>query len=346
MQELKINILTLRMRHHANASGYDQLINYLDADIITTNHNLTIIERALARTCRTIIKNSNSLWYHRANFITEVNAAWRWISKQKQIFHFLYGENSYRYLGKLKLFRPGNRIICTYHTPPTRFKELITDNKFISLLDAVVVVSTVQLELFAEMLGPERVHFVPHGIDTDYFQPDVSQKNHKILRCISVGSHLRDFQTLARVAKLLKSEEIQFIVVAPEKHRKVFDGMANIDFHSSINDKKLLQLYQSADILLLPLLDCTANNALLEGMSCGLPIVTTDLIGVKDYVDKNCSILAPKEDSNALADAVFSLYKDKDKLLKLGKSSRLHAMDFKWPVVAKKIQAIYADAIN
>ena len=89
--------------------------------------------------------------------------------------------------------------------------------------------------------------------------------------------------------------------MAPAEHHHYFKGLTNVELHSSINDKSLLRLYQSAQILLLPLLDCTANNALLEGMACGLPVVTTDLPAIKDYVNDDCSILAPKGDSKALA---------------------------------------------
>ncbi len=346
MHDLNVNIITLRMQHHANVSGYDQLVSYLDADVITTTKNLTLPQRVLVRLFLSKIKSSRSLWYRRANFITEVNAAQKWMISNQQIFHFLYGENSFRYLGKFKSLKPKNYIICTYHTPPSRFKELITDYKFLKLLDAIVVVSTVQYDFFADIVGSERVHFVPHGIDTDYFHPNVKKNKHENLRCISVGGHLRDFQTLANVAKSLKSKEIQFIIVAPDKYRTNFNGMENVDFYSSINDEELLHLYQSADILLLPLLDCTANNALLEGMSCGLPIITTDLPGVKDYITNNCSVLAPKGDSKTLADIIYSLHGNKKELHELSHNSRTHAMNFSWPNVAKKIKTLYEYVSN
>jgi glycosyltransferase involved in cell wall biosynthesis len=346
MKDLAINIISLRMQHHSNASGYDKLINYLDADVINTNRNLTIFQRAITRACRSKIKGSNSLWYQRANFIAELNAAMKWVSKKKQIFHFLYGENSYRYFGSIKSFRKENRIVCTYHTPPERFKEIITYTNFLTSIDALIVVSSVQYDFFAEILGPERVHFIPHGVDTEYYQPPKHKVDKNSFNCISVGTHLRDFPTLANVAKILKTKDIRFIIVAPEKFRSYFDGLTNVEVHSSINDESLLNLYQSADVLLLPLLDCTANNALLEGMSCGLSVVTTDLPGVKDYVIDDCSILAPKGDHKALADAICLLYENEEQQIKLCKSSRTHALEFKWPNIANKIQNVYAQITN
>ena len=81
MHDLNVNIITLRMKHHANASGYDQLINYLHANVLSTKRNLTIFQRVLARVFKSKIVHSNSIWYHRANFITETNAAWLWDGK-------------------------------------------------------------------------------------------------------------------------------------------------------------------------------------------------------------------------------------------------------------------------
>lgn len=45
-------------------------------------------------------------------------------------------------------------------------------------------------------------------------------------------------------------------------------------------------MYQESDLLVV-LLDSTANNSLLEAMACGMPMVTTDLQGVRDYVARS-----------------------------------------------------------
>ena len=346
MGNQNITTITLRMQHHAGASGYDVLAKYLNADVINTEHEFNYIQRILLRICRSKVRGSDSLWYHRANFMTEISAALKWISSKNRIFHFLYGENSYRYLGNIKSFNKSNRLLCTYHTPPTRFKELIKNTKFINVLDAVVVVSTVQLDCFTKILGHERVHYVPHGININYFKPLPTSRNTNNFTCISVGSHLRDFQTLAHVANDLKSVDIEFNIVTNIKNHNIFKGMKNVKTFSSINDDELLKLYQSSDILLLPLLDCTANNAILEGMACGLPIISTEIIGVKDYTNSNCSILAPKSDSIALSEAVLSLYEDKEKHKQFCLNSREQACKFNWFNVTKKIQEVYEQVAN
>jgi len=82
MQDFDLNIITLRTRHHANVSGDDQLIKYLDMNVVTTNYNFDLFQTALICVCRSKIRKSNPTWYHRANFITEAKAALKWITKK------------------------------------------------------------------------------------------------------------------------------------------------------------------------------------------------------------------------------------------------------------------------
>ena len=51
----------------------------------------------------------------------------------------------------------------------------------------------------------------------------------------------------------------------------------NTRCHAGLSDEQLLALYQSADIGVMPVIDCTANNGLLEMMATGLPVVMTDI---------------------------------------------------------------------
>ena len=55
-------------------------------------------------------------------------------------------------------------------------------------------------------------------------------------------------------------------------------------------------LYQGADLLLLPLIDATANNTLLEGLACGLPVLASDLTGVRDYAPDSHTLYASSAD--------------------------------------------------
>ena len=340
----KVNIITFRMEHHAGRSGYDRLADYIDNNLITGSPGYTFGERLTARVFRNIIQRSGSRWYHRDCFIAELRTAKQWLKESGQIFHFIYGENNYRYLGHLKSINKNNAIVCTYHTPSKRFHEVVNYKRHINKADAVIVVSTVQKEMFADAISPERVHYVPHGIDVEYFVPKGDREDRvEGMQCLFVGSHLRDLDTLAAAAKIIKDkkEDIKLNVVTSPDYRSLFHGLENVNFCSGISDEELLQMYQTSDLYVMPLLDCTANNGLLEAMACGLPIISTDLQGVRDYVDKKCAILTPRGEVNTLADKIMMLKREQATRKEMSIASRDRALEFRWENIAEKVTNIY-----
>jgi glycosyltransferase involved in cell wall biosynthesis len=130
-------------------------------------------------------------------------------------------------------------------------------------------------------------------------------------------------------------------VVTAFRFQDFFRGAGNVDFFSGVSDSELLRLYRDADLLLLPLLDSTANNSLLEGMACGLPIVSTDLPGIRDYVDEASAILCPRSDAGGLADGVLCIRKDPDMAVKMGAASRVRSLEFDWRRIARQMNTVY-----
>lgn len=342
-------MVSMRMRGHAGPSGYDRLADYLNCRVLEPPSVWTLPRRAFARVLRPLQRRSGSLWYHRDAVYDEAVAALWWLRSSGQVFHFLYGENSHRYLGCMKGWGRKNAIVCTYHTPPDRFRELVTDTNHLTRLDGIVVMSTSQMDFFARFVGPDRVHFVPHGIDVDYFRPlSGSTGNGDGFRCIFVGTHMRDFVALRDACAILERRDsnLRVAVVTRAMFRDLFRGTGNVDFYSGISDAELLSLYRKADLLLLPLLDSTANNSLLEGMACGLPVVSTDLPGVRDYVDEACALLCRPSDAETLADAVLRIRGEPHRAESMGAASRARSLEFDWRRIARRMEAVYVKAIG
>ena len=138
MQKSSVRIISLRMRGHAQASGYDRLAYYLGYPVIEPVAVWTFRQRTVARTLRFLIQRSGSTWYHRDSLIGELHAAWEGLRYGAKLFHFLYGENSHRYLGTLKYLSRKTRIVCSYHTPPDKFCSLMRDRDHLRRLDAII----------------------------------------------------------------------------------------------------------------------------------------------------------------------------------------------------------------
>ncbi len=118
-------------------------------------------------------------------------------------------------------------------------------------------------------------------------------------------------------------------------------------WHSGLSDEQLRDTYRQASLLLLPLVDCTANNALLEGMVCGLPVVSNTVGGVTDYTAQSFADLSPPGDVCGMVDAVLSFDEDRQRLCSCSVQARLFAEDnFSWDLIAEKMVGLYSIQIT
>ncbi len=341
-----VTFITLRMGHHAQASGYDRLVTEMDGDVdvIRLKPPATPTQKALTRTLRPMVRHADATWYNRASLLAEFRTANCWLRTNSRVFHFLYGENVYHYMGRInKRFPKENLLVATYHTPDWRMQELVRNTRRIKELDAVIVMSRSQMPFFQSELGEDRVFFVPHGVDTGYFRPAPTERSAEDLQFLTVGHHLRDFEVLAEVATVVGREfpKVKFVVIAWPDRVGPVQGMENVICKSGVSDEELLNEYLTSDALLLPLRDATANNSLLEGMACGLPVLSTDLQGVCDYTDEANRILHPHGDARPMVDAVMAICRGELDLQTMSEASRRKALELDWKEIARMTRGVY-----
>jgi len=350
-----VRLLSLKMGHHASASGYDRLGDYLNCEMVKPFTSSESARKFTAKLLSPLIQNSGSQWYNRNSALQELDATISSLRSSGGVHHFLYGENCYRYFNQApRRFRSPRASIATYHTTPQRFSEVVTNTGHISRLDMAIVMSNAQRPIFDGILPPDRVRFIPHGVDTDYYLPPeaVSSSNSPAssegrTRFFCAGRMLRDYPTLAKTASILagRNAAIEIIILAKPEIADLFTGIENTKILSGVSDKELLRLYQSSDALIMPLQDCTANNVLLEAMACGLGVVATDLLGVRDYTNEKCRELVEPNSAEALAEAMLNLANNDKRREEMGKAAREQALKLSWPIIAEQHIQLYREAI-
>ena len=216
----------------------------------------------------------------------------------------------------------------------------------------MIVLSKREKEFFQQIL-PGRVFFIPHGIDTDFFKP-ADNKVTLPIRCIFSGTWLRDLQTLSNIVQrtIQQNPAIQFDLLVPEAKReqpdfKTLQALEQVHWHSGLTDKQLRILYQQATMLVLPLTDCTANNALLEAMACGLPILTNKVGGTTDYTTDSFAELFPVGEVDGFVRTIIELANNPHQCHKRGEQARKFAeQNFNWDIIRDKTIDLYAELIN
>jgi glycosyltransferase involved in cell wall biosynthesis len=347
---MHIHLIHTRYPHWCTHSGINQFLKYIDTTnykikvkrIPDNNEDFPIQNRLVRNYLLNIIQKRGMQWYKLSDLTAEMKALHHCYFKKVDIVHYLDGEHSAQFLpGLLKQLRKiRHKVIATYHQPPEILDSLINKD-VIRKLDCVTVVSPEQVSYFKEFIDHDKIHLILHGIDTNYFKPgDIPKENGKF-RCITVGHYLRDFKAVRMVAERLKDyHEIGFHVVSSQAAE--VEGLTNITIYKDVDDAQLLKLYQQADILFLPLIQSTANNSLLEGIACGLPVVSTNLPSVKAYLPGNEALLIKNNDPKQLSEAILHLIHNPRDRITMRQEARKRAEELDWCNIAPQYEAVYS----
>lgn len=355
----RVNPVWFSWQLHARHSGYHQIVRYLAPGDAGAAPRLS----PPARLLRAVLKGwpqrrwlapfllevlSGTPLYSADSLAAEADVAWPIAFRRRQVFHFIYGDHSYRYAGRTPRLK-GSKLVATYHLPPALLDSHAfarAGHRHLRRLDGVIAVASVQAEYFARFVPRERVFVVPHGIDTGFFRPrDAAGPGDPDL-CLFVGDHLRDFATLQAVIRILNASRprTRFVLVTPARNAPLLSGAANVVIENNLTDEELRQRYQAAALHLQPMKDCTANNSILEGMACGLPTVATDIGGVRDYLDGSSSVLVPPGDAERMAAEAMALLEDPPRRRRLSDGGRASALKFEWGRIAARLRQVY-DAV-
>jgi glycosyltransferase involved in cell wall biosynthesis len=135
--------------------------------------------------------------------------------------------------------------------------------------------------------------------------------------------------------------DIRIKVVAPKSSTEILHGLKNVDVVSGLSDGDLLAAYREASCFLMTLEAATANNAILEAMACGLPIVSEKVGGIAEYTDAGCAMLCEPGSAEALTEAVLTLYKRPELIARMRALARHRAMELDWSLVAERTVRLY-----
>lgn len=349
--DFDVRFITKDWGHHSSHSGYNQLVRWLGSRIEPVDQNI-FRKWIPGRVAVWLANRSGNDLYSYLAFYSEWTAMRDMMLNRNPnplVYHVLFADDSYRYLGALGRGH-NTRLVATYHLPPNALKEYLHSLDCLKKLDGLIVVGTNQIPFFEPIVGSQKIFFIPHGIDTEIFIPDHNQQvigSSKSI-CLFVGVHRRDFLTLRHTIQLINKleREIRFIIVTAKSNERIFEGLHNIEVKCDISEPDLIKLYQTADILVQTLEDSTANNAILEGMACGLPIIATDIGSVRDYVNEQCAILVPYKNPEATADAIISLMKNDSIRHEMGIASREKATQYDWSLIVEATNQVYSTLFN
>jgi glycosyltransferase involved in cell wall biosynthesis len=297
--------------------------------------------------CREKIKNRGVPEYRLNDLAAEISIFFAGIFKRVDAVHFLDAEHSLMFLPywyeKWSRSISFPKLVAMFHQPPALLESLM-DIDIVRRVDRVVVVSPAQEVYFQQYLPAERITTILLGVDTQHFKPLPAKEKSGKFRCLGGGIWLRDYEAFFKTAELLRDVPgIEFHIVAPHTVLPGPQNPANIIFHENIPYPTLLELYQTCDVLFLPLKDATANTFLLEGSACGLPVVSTDIPAIKAYFPGEEAILIKSNDPGAFARVLTDLYNDPGQRDRRSACARERASALSWDRIVKEYEKMYRE---
>jgi len=304
-----------------------------------------LLTRALTASIRRL---SVSSWYRFSSARLEY-LGWRTIGmagNNALAVHMLWGDRDLGWLD-LVLNRPRQRLICTFHSCPDTLPEVVNFPSRLRRIDALILMSRVQRSFFeAAGVPSERIHVVLHGVDTNSFCPREDGRRERFT-VLFVGNYRRNFKLLREVCERLEKEPAIVVrIVAPRYLKEIFADLKNVEFLTGLDDQQLLDVYRSSSCLLMTVDHATANNAIIEAMACGIPIVSERVGGIPEYVIGGAGLLSDQGNAAELVEAVLHLARSPSLQMQMAASARRRALQLDWANIAKQMEDIYRGVLE
>jgi glycosyltransferase involved in cell wall biosynthesis len=238
----------------------------------------------------------------------------------------------------LRLLGVRNRMVLVEHGPESACSTVggvVRHVISISCADAVIAVSeplaACLRSRFSGFLRRKPLHTIPNGIDTEFFAPDGTTRVSGSLLMVGTLSPSKDHATLLRAISLLTGKcSVELCLAGDGVLRDEIQELAHqlgvesqVRFLGNVARNDLLRMYRSASLFTFSTKGEGSPLSLLEAMSCGLPVVASDVSGVREIVSKSqCGLLTAAGDARAMAEAIERLLGDAELAHQMGSNGR------------------------
>ncbi len=217
---------------------------------------------------------------------------------------------------------------------------------------------------------PEKWQYIPFGVDCNRFSP--GKKSTSLQESIGLESdvptilfvggmdnahYFKGVPILLKALCILKKQNLPFqaVFVGEGELKNGFVqesrgmGLAtHVHFVGRVEDEALPQYYRLADVFVLPAINQAEafGMVLLEAMASGVPVITSDLPGVRT-VPKDAGVVFPPKNYVALAQCIQELFLNPELLAEKKAEARRVAQEvYSWDAITKTLEKEYHNLVG
>lgn len=212
----------------------------------------------------------------------------------------------------------------------------------------------------SELLGDRPRHLIPYAIDLETFRP--SRPSSRLVPGVPEGSSVilfaaiggssdprKGFDLLEAALRRINRESTVCVVMGQEEPALPPDvGLPLLWTGHLDEDQQLVELYNSADVVVVPSRQDNLPQTATEAQSCGTPVVAFRVGGLPDaVVHDRTGYLAEPFDTSDLAAGIDWVLDDEERRAHLGRAARARAVSLWEPSrIAGQYIDVYAEVIE
>ncbi|MBD3227638.1 MAG: glycosyltransferase [Candidatus Lokiarchaeota archaeon] len=264
--------------------------------------------------------------------------------------------HSRRFFFHSRLFKRPS--VLTIHT--TYFwhlKKIPIRKLFLDSFD-VILCFTKYLKKIIDKISPSKAIFLPYGIDTNKFSPNINEnmirnkyeikKNEKLILCVGRLVPYKGFDTVIKAMQFIlkKNKNFKLMIVGdgPQLFKlkqlsRKYNLKNNVIFTNKV-DYSLLQFYYAAcDIFIhVPYKFEAFGRVLIEAMASKKPVISTYCGGPEEIIDHNKNgLLLKSNNPQKISETILNLYHDEafSKMLSINALKKVKSV-YSWEIIIKK----------
>jgi glycosyltransferase involved in cell wall biosynthesis len=244
--------------------------------------------------------------------------------------------------------------------------DMTVGTQILKAADKIIVVSKATMNYVLSLgADPEKTVVLHNGVDLERFRP-IAEMRETVRRKLGIPDdatvavtvrrlvYKNGIDTLIESARIAikKNPQLVFLAVGrgPDfsqvKARIQQLGIEeNFKLTGFVSDTELPSYYNAADFFILP---SKSGEGLplvaLEAMACGLPVIATDVGGIREIMIEGYGEIVPPNDPNSLAEAILNFSKSKLASCRTELREKVEKK-YSWDQNVRKLAKIYEELI-